>query len=87
MKGAKLPFRTAAGERWPSSSTSVRTAPSARKLIKAIPAMPFDSDPDELDDVELPRTDGRVLTKSAMLAGDSAFKSCAPITLTGVGAS
>ena len=74
-------------ERWPSNSTSVRLAPSARRLIDATPAMPLLSEPDELELVELPRTDGRVLTKSAMLAGGSARSSFRPTTLTGVGAS
>ena len=76
-----------ATERCPSISTSVRCAPSARRLTVAMPAWPLDSEPELVDEVWLPRTDGSVLTKSPMLACGSAFSSASVTTETGVGAS
>ncbi len=76
-----------ATERWPSISTSVRCAPSARRLTVAMPAWPLDSEPELLLAFWEPRTAGSVLTKSLMLAWGSAFNSCSPMMATGVGAS
>jgi hypothetical protein len=51
-----------------------------------MPAPPGLTLPDVFAGVELPATDGKVLTKSVMLAGAVARSSSVLITLTGVGA-
>ncbi len=51
-----------------------------------MPASPLLSEPLELAAVELPRTAGRVLARSAMFAGATVWISLLLITLTGVGA-
>ena len=74
-------------ERWPSNRTRVRPVPSERRFSALMPAAPLDSEPEELAAVVEPRTEGRVFTKSAILAGASALISSVPRTFTGVGAS
>jgi hypothetical protein len=51
-----------------------------------MPATPLESPPELVAAVALPATEGRVLTKSAMLAAAAALISSSPRTLTGVGA-
>jgi hypothetical protein len=51
-----------------------------------MPAVPALTAPELLAGVELPRTDGSVLTKSVTFAGASIAISSELITLTGVGA-